>query len=169
MKYYAIVEGHTYEISIDHPDRITVDGIAIAADMRRVAGSRLYSLLLDNASFEVVIDQEADPRRSVYGVMVAGLRYLVKVQDERSRRLSLADRTLRAPDGELAIKAPIPGLVVRVHVVTGQVVAEGETMLILEAMKMENEVRAPRAGMVHDLRVDAGAQVAMGQVLLMLK
>jgi biotin carboxyl carrier protein len=169
MKYYATVEGHTYEISIDHPDRVTVDGAELAVDMRLVTGAHLYSLLLENASFEVVIDTEADTRRNVYGVMVAGLRYLVKVQDERSRRLSLADRTLRAPEGELAIKAPIPGLVVKVYVVPGQAVAEGETMLILEAMKMENEVRAPRAGVVHELRIDAGAQVAMGQVLLMLK
>ena len=101
--------------------------------------------------------------------MVSGLRYLVKVQDERSRRMALADRTLRAPEGELAIKAPIPGLVVKVLVAPGQTVAEGETMLILEAMKMENEVRAPRAGVVHEVRVEAGSQVAMGQVVLMLR
>ena len=148
--------------------RITVDGVELATDIRAVAGAQLYSLLLDNASFEVLVDADAE-QRNVYGVMVSGLRYLVKVQDERSRRMALADRTLRAPEGELAIKAPIPGLVVKVLVAPGQTVAEGETTLILEAMKMENEVRAPRAGVVHEVRVDAGSQVAMGQVVLMLR
>jgi pyruvate carboxylase subunit B len=101
--------------------------------------------------------------------MVAGLRYVVKVQDERSRRLALADRSLRPPEGELPIKAPIPGLVVKVQVAAGQQVAEGETLVILEAMKMENELRAPRAGVIHEVKTDPGAQVTLGQVLLTIK
>ena len=168
MKYYATVENHTFEISIDRHDRVTVDGVELAADVQAVAGAQLYSLLLDNASYEVLVDEDTE-QRNVYGVMVAGLRYLVKVQDERSRRLALADRRLRAPEGELAIKAPIPGLVVKVLVTQGQRVEEGDTMLVLEAMKMENEVHAPRAGVVEEVRIDAGSQVAMGQVVLMLR
>jgi biotin carboxyl carrier protein len=100
---------------------------------------------------------------------VGGLRYEVKVQDERSRRLSLVDRTLRAPEGELAIKAPIPGLVVRVPIETGQQLAEGDTLVILEAMKMENELRAPRGGTVHEVRARPGDQVALGQVLVTMR
>jgi biotin carboxyl carrier protein len=73
------------------------------------------------------------------------------------------------PDGELSIKAPIPGLVVRVLVEPGRPVVEGETLLILEAMKMENEIRAPRAGVIHEVRSEPGAQVASGQILLTLK
>jgi len=168
VKYYATVSGQVYEISIDHPDRISVDGVELAADMRPVGGGQLYSLLLEHVSYEVVVDPEGE-QRNAYGVMVSGLRYEVRIQDERSRRLALADRSLRAPEGELAIKAPIPGLVVKTLVVPGQGVAEGETLLILEAMKMENEIRAPREGTVHDVRVEAGTQVAMGQVLLSLR
>jgi biotin carboxyl carrier protein len=168
MKYYATVGDHVYEISIDHPDRISVDGVELAADMRPVGGGQLYSLLLGNVSHEIVVDPDAE-ERNVYGVMVSGLRYEVRVQDERSRRLALADRSLRAPEGELAVKAPIPGLVVKTLVSPGQGVAEGETLLILEAMKMENEIRSPREGTVHEVRVEPGTQVAMGQVLLSLR
>ena len=57
----------------------------------------------------------------------------------------------------------------KVSAASGQAVVEGETLLILEAMKMENELRAPRGGVVHQVRVEAGQQVAMGQVLLTLK
>lgn len=174
MKYFATIEDRTFEIDIDHHGRITVDGVELAADMKLVGGQHLYSLLLDSDSYEIVLDTDAEqPRaagqRSPYGVMVKGIRYEVKVQDERSRRLALVDRNLRAPEGELAVKAPIPGLVVKVPIVADQEVAEGETLVILEAMKMENELRAPRAGTVHEVRVAPGSQVALGQVLLTLK
>lgn len=168
MKYYVTVDGQVYEISIDYPDRISVDGVEIPVDMRPVGGGQLYSLLLGQVSHEVVVDLEGE-QRYVYGVMVSGLRYEVRVQDERSRRLALADRSLRAPEGELGIKAPISGLVVRTLVGPGQGVIEGETLLILEAMKMENEIRAPREGTVHEVRVEPGTQVAAGQVLLTLR
>jgi biotin carboxyl carrier protein len=168
MKYFATVNDHTYEIDIDHHGRVTVDGVELTADLKLVEGRHLYSLLLDNASYEIVLDPEAEGR-NLYDVLAGGLRYQVKVQDERSRRLSLVDRSLRAPDGELLIKAPIPGLITRLPVEPGQELAEGDTLVILEAMKMENELRAPRAGIVHDVRVKPGDQVALGQVLVTLR
>ena len=168
MKYFATVNDQVYEIDIDHHGRVTVDGIELSADMRLVGGTNLYSLLVDNASYEVVLDPEGE-RHTSYRVMTRGLQYEVRVQDERSRRLALVDRSLRPPDGELLIKAPIPGLVVKAPVQPGQEVAEGDTLIILEAMKMENELRAPRAGVVHDVKVLPGAQVQLGQTLLTLK
>ena len=168
MKYYATVNDQIFEIDIDHQGRITIDGVELAADMKMVGGRHLYSLLLGGASYEVLLDPDND-KRNQYDVMVSGMRYEVKVQDERSRRLALVDRSLRAPEGELLIKAPIPGLVVKVPVVAGQEVGEGETLVILEAMKMENELRAPRAGVAHDVRVRPGEQVALGQVMITLK
>jgi biotin carboxyl carrier protein len=168
VRYFATVDDQVYEISIDRAGRISVDGVELSADMRPVGGGQLYSLLLGNVSYEIVVDSDVESR-NLYGIMVAGLRFEVRVQDERSRRLALADRSMKAPEGELAVKAPIPGLVVKTLVAPGQVVAEGETLLILEAMKMENEIRAPRQGTVHELRVEPGTQVATGQVLLSLR
>lgn len=167
MKYFATVEGQTYEVVIEGHGRITVDGVEMTADMRPVGRPELHSLLLDHASHEVVVEAGAGGR-NLYSVLVGGTQYSVKVQDERARRLAQADRGVRAPAGELAIKSPIPGLIVRVPVAPGQAVAEGEPLVILEAMKMENELRAPRAGIVHEVRVAAGAQVALGQVLVTL-
>lgn len=168
MKYFATIDDRTYEIDIDHHGHVTVDGQELTADMKLVGGRHLYSLLLNNASYEVVLDTENE-KRNFYTVMVSGLQYTVKVQDERSRRLALVDRSLRPPEGELLIKAPIPGLVVKVPVEVGQEVAEGETLIILEAMKMENELRAPRRGVVSEVRVAAGDQVALGQMMLAIK
>ncbi len=168
MKYYATVNDHTYEIIIEHPDRILVDGVEYHVDVQAINGRQLYSLLLNNASHEVVLDPASD-QKSLYDILVGGQRYLVKVQDERARRLALADRNLKSPDGELAIRAPIPGLIVKVLVTPGQAVAEGEPLLILEAMKMENELRSPRGGVIHEVRVEARTQVAQGQTLITLR
>jgi len=168
MKYFATVNDEVYEIDIDHHGRVTIDGVELAAEMQLVGGNNLYSLLVDNASYEVVLDPEIDSH-TTYRVMTRGMQYVVRVQDERSRRLALVDRSLRPPDGELPIKAPIPGLVVKMAVQPGQEVAEGDTLVILEAMKMENELRAPRAGVVHEVRAASGAQVQLGQTLLTLK
>jgi biotin carboxyl carrier protein len=168
MKYYATINEQTFEISIDHHGRIVFDGSELNVDIKPIGGRQLYSLLLDNASYEVVLDSDTE-QRNLYNILVRGQRYQVKVQDERSRRLSLADRNLKVPEGELAIKAPIPGLVVKVLAAPGQQVVEGEPLLILEAMKMENELRAPRDGVIHEVRVQARAQVAQGQALLTLR
>ncbi len=168
MKYFATVDDVVYEIDIDHQGRVRVDGQELAADMKLVGRRHLHSLLLDNASYEIMLDTEEE-RRNLYTVMVSGLQFDVKVQDERARRLALVDRSLRPPEGELLIKAPIPGLVVKVSVTPSQEVDEGETLVILEAMKMENELRAPRAGVIYDVRVAPGDQVALGQVLATLK
>jgi biotin carboxyl carrier protein len=167
VKYFSTIGDRVYEVEIGAHGRITVDGQEMVADMRLVGTSQLYSLLLDNCSFEVLEDGD-DHGRGPKGIMVAGRRYEVRVQDERSRRLALVDRNLRPPDGELQIKAPIPGLVVKVSVLAGQAVGEGEPLVILEAMKMENELRSPKAGTVLEVRVEAGQQVALNQVLVTL-
>ena len=168
MKYFATVDGQTFEIAIDHHGRIMIDGVEFAVDMKAIGGRQLYSLLLKNTSHEIVLDSATEPR-NIYDVLVGGQRYLVKVQDERTRRLALVDRNLKPPEGELAIKAPIPGLVVKVLVTPGQQVAEGEALLILEAMKMQNELRAPRNGVIHEVRVEPRVQVALGQLLLTIR
>ncbi len=169
MKYFATIDNQTYEISVEGSGKITVDGVDVTSDMQRIGRLDLYSLLVDNVSHEVFVEEGSSNQPNVYGVLVAGARYLVKVQDERSLRLALADRSLKPLAGELIIKAPIPGLVIKVAVTPGQVVGEGDSLVILEAMKMENELRAPREGTVHEVRVAPGDQVALGQVLLSIR
>jgi biotin carboxyl carrier protein len=168
LKYFVTIDEQIYEVDVEGAGQVSVDGVEISADMQRVGRQDLYSLLLANVSYEVQVEPENE-QRNLYGVLVEGTRYGVRVQDERSRRLALADRSLKAPGGELAIKAPIPGLVVKVAVEPGRTVTEGQTLIILEAMKMENDLRAPRDGVVHEVRVAAGAQVALGQLLVTLR
>jgi biotin carboxyl carrier protein len=73
------------------------------------------------------------------------------------------------PEGELAVRAPIPGLVVKVLVEAGQSVGEEQPLVLLEAMKMENEIRAVRAGVVKQVSCDAGQRVEQNAVLIVLE
>ena len=167
MKYYASIEGKTFEVSIEGANRIIIDGVPVDADIQHLSYGNLYSLLVDHASHEVEVEHAG--RRGEYAVLISGIRYGVVVQDERTRRLVPAEGKAHVAAGETTIRAPIPGLVVKVLVEPGQQVVEGQPMLILEAMKMENDLRAPHAGKVHEVRVQPGAQVALGQALALIR
>jgi biotin carboxyl carrier protein len=91
------------------------------------------------------------------------------VVDERARLLR-ARASLSAPgSGELKVKAPMPGLVVDVSVEVGQEVEVGDNVVILESMKMENELKAPRAGLIKGISVQAGDSVEKNQTLVIIE
>ncbi len=164
MKYATTIGGQTYIIEINREGEITVDGETRAADLRAIDGLGTYSLLLDSESHEALVETRADD----IGVLLRGRFYPVQVQDERARRLAESTRGFGAPAGEVAIKSPMPGLIVAVKVGPGQDVKKGETLVILESMKMENELKAPRDGTVGVVRVKDRQPVEQGQVLVTL-
>ena len=91
------------------------------------------------------------------------------MQDERSRRLNQARKMPSLPAGEMAVAAPIPGLVVKVLVAAGDAIEEGQPLVILEAMKMENEIRSMRPGVVKSVEVAPGQRVEQNAVLIVLE
>jgi acetyl/propionyl-CoA carboxylase alpha subunit len=162
MKYYATIEDQTFEIEINQQGELCIDGERAAVDFRSIGGSSIYSLLLGNASYEALVEARDD----CYEVLLQGTLYRVWVQDERMRRLAQAARGFAPPSGEIAIKAPMPGLIVDVPVQEGQEVEEGAVLVILESMKMENELKAPRTGVVSQVRVQSGQGVDQHQTLV---
>jgi biotin carboxyl carrier protein len=165
MKYTAIINDQTYEIEVGANNTVIVNGEPHNVDFRTIDGSALYSLLLDNASWEALVDRNGDE----YRVLIGGELNVVNVQDERTRKMAKAEGAQAAPTGEEVIKAPMPGLVRGVPVNVGDSVAAKQGVVILEAMKMENELRTPRAGIVKEVRVKAGDKVEQGQVLVVVK
>ena len=101
-------------------------------------------------------------------VTLAGRRIPVSVQSWRERTLAAAQMAASEAAGPVEIRSTLPGLVVAVNVAVGSEVAEGEPLITIEAMKMQNEVRAPRAGTIGLVAVSAGAAVAAGVLLLRL-
>ncbi len=160
--------GRTYEIEIEEGGRVRVGDQEYQADIRHISALALYSLLVNNRSYEVHID-ETD--RNSYRVMVSGKGYEgyeVRVVDERTYRMAKSRGGLVGDVTDSAIKAPIPGLVVRVNVNEGDEVQAGQSVVILAAMKMENELRAPRNGVVATIKVKPGDSVNQGETLVTL-
>jgi len=163
VKYFAAVNGQEYEIEIEN-DQVLVNGESIDVDVSQIGVPELYSILLDGASYEVLVEEQ----RQEYAVTLAGQQFHVQVEDERTRRLNAGRKGPLIPSGELVVKAPIPGLVVKVLVQEGDDIPEDHPLLILEAMKMENEIRSLRAGVVRSVDVSAGQRVEQGAALLVL-
>ena len=165
MKYLADADGKAYVIAVDHPGEVVVDGVAHQVSLEAVNRGTTYSILIDNQSYEAYVDL----RDGVYYVEIGSERHAVTVEDERLGRLKRTLAAGSAQGGEVTLKAPMPGLVVTVRVEPGQAVEQGQGLVILEAMKMENELRAPRAGVVKSIRCRPGQAVNMGETLLSIE
>ena len=165
MKYTALINDKAYTIEVGANNTVLVNGEPHAVDFRSIDGTTLFSLLMDNGSWEVLVERTGDE----YRVVINGELHVVDVQDERTRKLAKAEARTAAAAGEISVKAPMPGLVRGVSVNVGDSVAAKQNIIILEAMKMQNDLRAPRAGVVKEVRVKEGEAVNQGQVLVVIK
>jgi biotin carboxyl carrier protein len=164
VKYFSRVGQNEYEIEIVD-DKVLVDGEVVNVDLRQSGAPELYSLLYNGRSYEMLIEED----RFTYDVTLRGERFEVQVEDERTRRLNIGRKMISVPEGEFAVNAPIPGLVVRILVEEGQPVTDEQPLILLEAMKMENEIRAARAGVVKKIACAPGQRVEQNAVLVVLE
>jgi biotin carboxyl carrier protein len=163
-RYTAVVDGQPFEVVIHTDGSIEVDGQPLAVDLQHIAGEEIWSLLVEHRSYEVYAEFVGGQWR----ILVDGERHEVVVEDERLRKLKALGKPNVRHSGDIQIKAPMPGLVVKVPIAEGQPVAMNQPVVILEAMKMENELRAPQAGRVKSIRVQPGQAVDQGEILLVL-
>jgi biotin carboxyl carrier protein len=162
VRYIATVDREQFTIDINQEGQVTVDDEVLNVNMVSVVDTPTYSLVIDGRSHDVTID-EAD---EVYQVMMKGGVFDVKVEDERTRRLAGLKGGFNPPVGELLIRAPMPGIIVDVPIVSGQPVSKGDIVVILESMKMQNEFKAPRNGTVHEIRVKPGDKVDQNAIMV---
>jgi pyruvate carboxylase subunit B len=154
----------TVEIrEVEEHYEITIDGDIHRVDSCSINGSTVRSLLIGGRSYETHTVPDGDG----YRVYVSGRLYPVEIYDEVWARAQQGRTETRAEGEE--IQAPIPGLVVKLLVDERQTVAAGQPVLVLEAMKMQNELTARHGGIVGEILVNPGDTVAQGQRLLVLK
>lgn len=164
MKYTVTVGTREVQVELD-ADQVRVDGTAHTAHLTVISGTPLWLLVLDGVPITLPAERTG---HGTWAVTSQGERLEVRAEDERARHIrSLLGSRGGAPRAG-AVRAPMPGLVVRLMVAQGDTVAAGQGLLALEAMKMENEIRAPAAGVVIGVSVQPGQAVEKGQVLLEL-
>ena len=162
MKYITTIEDKQFVVEIIDEKHVSVDGKIYEIDFESVSGQPVYSLIVDGRSHEAYIYQgEQD-----WQVLLRGRLYTVMAEDEREKRLRAAAGGGVAETGEFHLRAPMPGLVVAVPVAEGQEVKKGQVILILESMKMQNELKAPRDGTIGRIRIRPGESVEQKQTLL---
>ncbi len=163
MKYVTTINGTTFEIEIQKDGELTVNGEPREVDFLTL-GPSLYSVIMDNKSYEVVIEE----REGSYELLMQGRLYTGDVLDERALLLAQRRSELGVSSGELSIKSPMPGLIVDIPIAEGDEVDKGQTLVILESMKMQNELKAPRAGVVQRISVQPGQSVEQNKLLITL-
>ena len=163
MKYYVTIAGKELVVELDG-ERLTIDGREVAsAHLRSLPGTPIRHLVLDGASHALAVEPSG---RGQWAVGHRGVHFEAEVVDERTRHIRSLTGGGQKAAGAGSLKAPMPGLVVRVAVEEGGRVEAGAPVVVLEAMKMENELRAPAAAVVKGIKVKAGQAVEKGQVLV---
>ncbi len=164
MKYVVTLAGRTVEVVVDG-GQVSVDGERLEAHLARVPDTPLYHLLLGGQAVTVAVEHGG---RGRWHLAVDGERLAVDAVDERTHTIRQLSAAKGAPLAEGVVAAPMPGLVVRVLVSPGDRVVAGQGLVVLEAMKMENELQAPGAATVRAVRVTAGEAVEKGAALVEL-
>jgi len=161
-KYITTIQGKEYTVEILESGKVSLNGQVYDVDFESISGQPVYSLLLDGGSFQADVypgDEDA------LQVLMRGVLYEATVEDEREKRLSKAAGGV-TQTGEFVLRAPMPGLVVKVAVAEGEAVKTAQVLVILESMKMQNELKSPREGKVSRVQVKAGDSVEQRQILL---
>ncbi len=163
MKYITTIGEQEYSIEILGPRQVSVNGTIYDVDFQSVSGQPVFSLLVNGGSYQAAVfpgDEDS------LQVLMRGDLYVATVEDERERRLKSAGGTSLAISGEYVLRAPMPGLIVKIPVSEGQEVKKGDVLVILESMKMQNELKSPRDGKVTRIQVKPGDSVEQRQTIL---
>jgi len=162
MRYYVDVAGRTFEVELG-PEGVTLDGEPLDTDLAQVAGTGLRSLVLNGESYRLLAQRNGG---GLWDLHLRGHRYRAEAVDERTRVIREMTGGTTVPDGPRPVRAPMPGLVVKVQVEEGDRVEAGRGLVIVEAMKMENELKAEADGVVARIHVEPGQAVEKDQILI---
>ena len=166
MKYFVRVDDEEHEVTLDG-DGVHLDGEDVVAHVDEVDATPVRMVTVGDEVHRVVVRRGAS--RGLYTIWLDGFRFEVEALDERARAIRELSGASAGPSGPAPLKAPMPGLIVRVNVQVGDTVQAGQGLVVMEAMKMENELRAQAAGKVRSIIVSPGTAVEKGALLIELE
>lgn len=163
MKYIVDVNGERLEVDLD-AEGVRVDGERVSAHLADVEGTPIQVVTIGGETHRVAVRR--GDARGRYAMWMDGFRYEVEALDERMRTIRDLTAAAGASGGPRPLMAPMPGLIVRIAVSEGERVEAGQGVVVMEAMKMENELRATSAGTVKTVHICPGMAVEKGALLL---
>jgi biotin carboxyl carrier protein len=166
MKYFVRVGGAELALSLEG-DEVLVEGTALSARLADVEGTPVRMLTVGDEVHRIVVRPAG--ARGRYTIWVDGFRHEVEALDERMRAIRELAGATAGPTGPAPLVAPMPGMIVRVNVQAGDRVHPGQGLVVMEAMKMENELRVPAEATVKSVLVQPGAAVEKGALLIELE
>ena len=165
LKYLVDVNGHRVTADLG-PNGIEVDGEPVTAHLEEVEGTPIVLLTAGGTLHRLAIRRGES--RGQYAIWSDAHRFQVEALDERRRVIRDMAGAATVASGPAPLVAPMPGLIVRVNAKLGDIVQPGQPLVVMEAMKMENELRSSSAGTVKSIAVQPGAAVEKGTVLVEL-
>jgi len=166
MKFIVDVGGRSVVVELDGTFA-RVDGAELRVGLAELPGTPVSLLALDDVVHRVEVRRGSG--RGRYTLAINGRRFEVEALDERAHAIRQLTAATAAPAGPAPLVAPMPGLIVRVSIAVGDAVRAGQGLVVMEAMKMENELRATAAGVVKAVRVAPGTAVERGATLVELE
>jgi pyruvate carboxylase subunit B len=166
MRYLVRIGNEEHEVLLDG-DGVHIDGEGVNAHAEQIDGTPVRLVTVGEEVHRVVVRPGAS--RGLYTLWLDGYRFEVEALDERTRAIRELSGAGAGPSGPAPLKAPMPGLIVRINVQVGDAVQAGQGLVVMEAMKMENELRATAAGKVKSIVVSQGTAVEKGALLIELE
>ena len=177
MKFSGVADKQEHRLIVDDHDgddgiyTVEVDGQIFSVDAHAMP-SQIVTVLIDNKSYDVDVDDQDlsnDPLDGRISVRVRGRVVRLEVLEERRKKMKDAQSSHFAQSGTIRIISPMPGKILRYLVAIGDEVKEGQGVVVIEAMKMENELPAPKDGVVKSIASAAGSAVDGGALLLVIE
>jgi pyruvate carboxylase subunit B len=166
VKYIVDVNGEKMALDLDG-DTVHVGDETVTARLTELEGTPVRLVTIGNEVHRVVVRR--GETRGRYTLWLDGFRYEVEALDERTRAIRDLSAASATGAGPAPLKAPMPGLIVRVAVQLGDSVVAGQGLVVMEAMKMENELRASAPGRVKAVHTQPGSAVDKGALLIELE
>lgn len=163
MKYLVDVAGQRLEVELDS-DGVRVDGTRVAAHLADLEGSPVRLVTIGTELHRVIVRRGES--RGAYTLWMDGYRFELEALDERTRTIRDLTAAASGAVGPRPLVAPMPGMIVRLMVQVGDAVRAGDALLVMEAMKMENELRATADGTVTAVFALPGMAVEKGAPLV---
>lgn len=168
MKFFAKFPNEEVELEfLDSGETTSVryNGAIRHLQLKRLGQKNLFLLLVDNKSYELYVEEVA----GTYDVKLNGRRYRLQLEDEKTRSIRRLIKTDTKQAGRVEIKSPMPGLIVDILVKKGDRIEKGDSLVVIEAMKMENEIRSDISGTVKRILKNARDPVERDTLLMIIE